>query len=191
MSFPKQIQLKPDEEILEIIREEAVAYSLKIVLILLWFITPFFFLFPLFKEGVFGIAFFFTLVLSASIYAIKEFFKWHNTTLIITDKRIFDVEQRRVFDRVVSEISIVRIDDVTHRTKGFFPTVFGFGSIKICVNGTCADVIFRKVKRPVKICNLINDLREVVLKKIVQKDFNKSAEKFLLKKASKYDSKPY
>ncbi len=156
----KTIQLKPEEEVLEIVHEDIVPHLPRYTLFFLWFVAPFFFLFPLFREGAVGVFIFFGLIISACFFGFRSYTKWSNTTFILTDHRVIDVERRGFFDRVVSEILYRDIDDVTYRVKGIVPTMFRYGDIRVHVSGSGADIEFHHVARPSRIHDLINDLRE-------------------------------
>ena len=163
MDITKRIILKPKEEILETIREVWVTKFSRIAIIIIWFIVPFFFMFPLFGEGVFGVVFFFTLVFSALIIGWRWYVQWNQTVFVITDRRIVDVEQKGFFDRVVSELPFTHIDDVSFRVKGFVPTLLRYGTITIRTRGSAADLEFERAKYPERLHDLINDLREEIL----------------------------
>ena len=80
--------------------------------------------------------------------------------LIVTDKRVVDIDQRGFFDRIVTEASYAQIDEVSYRVKGFWSTVFRFGALRLDLAGSAADIQFGRIFRPSRIHNLINDLRE-------------------------------
>ena len=50
---------------------------------------------------------------------------------IVTNERIMDIEQIGFFNRVVSELDLKRIQDITSTVHGVLPTMFGFGNIHI------------------------------------------------------------
>lgn len=163
MDVSKLFQLKPEEEVFEIIREDFAPHSLKFFLIGLWFVVPFFFLFPLFQIGIIGVIIFIVLIGSAFLIGLRSFRKWNNTVMIITDRRIVDVEQNGFFDRVVTEVSFPQIDEVSYRVKGFFPTILRIGVITVKTTGNAADIEFKRMRRPARLHDLINDLRETIL----------------------------
>jgi len=156
----KSIQLKPEEEVLEVVHEDVVPHLPRFGLLLLWFVIPFFFLFPLFREGWIGVAIFFALAGSAAVMFLRAYVKWANTVLVITDRRVIDVERRAFFDRLISETPFAHIDDVTYRVKGVVPTLFRYGDLRVHVSGAAADIEFRRVARPSRVHDLLNDLRD-------------------------------
>lgn len=156
----KAIQLKPEEDVLEVVHEDIVPHLPHFFLLFLWVVIPFFFLFPLFREGWVGVLIFAGLFASATYFFLRAYVKWSCTVMIVTDRRVIDVERKAFFDREISEISYPRIDEVSYRVKGLFPTLFRYGSIRLHVSGTAADIEFKNAARPSRIHDLINDLRE-------------------------------
>lgn len=155
----RAVQLKPEEEVLEVVREDLIPHAPRFALLFLWFVIPFFFLFPLFRQGWVGVALFFALAGSAAFVGLRSYLRWANTMLILTDRRIIDVERSGLFDRVVSETAYAHVDDVTYRVKGIAPTLFRYGDVRVHVAGTGADIEVRRVARPSRVHDLINDLR--------------------------------
>ena len=153
-------QLKPHEEILETVHESVIPHLPRFVLFVLLFALPFFFLFPLFQEGVVGVIVFFVLLLVTSVLLWRAFFRWKNTALVITDLRVVDLDQKGFFDRTVTESVYKQMDEVNYRVKGFFPTIFRYGTVRLHMNGSAADIEFKNIVRPARIHDLINDLRE-------------------------------
>ncbi|MBU0646436.1 hypothetical protein KJ611_03100 [Patescibacteria group bacterium] len=158
----KIIQLKPNEEIVAVVHQALAPHFHKFVLAFLLVLLPFFFLFPLFKAGALGILGFLILLASTLYIFGRVFVKWANTVLVITDRRIIDVDQKALFDRLVSEAPFGQIDDVSHRIKGVAPTIFRYGQIKVQMSGNAADIIFSRIKQPARVHDLIQDLRQVI-----------------------------
>lgn len=62
------------------------------------------------------------------------FIRWTNYYLdvwYITEKRIIDVEQKRVFHREVSNLRFDKIQDVSIEVKGIIATFLNFGDLKV------------------------------------------------------------
>jgi len=152
-------ELKPHEDVLEIVRESLIPILPCLVLYILWVLVPFFFLFPLFRQGMMGLLIFFVLALSGVIMLTRRLKRWSATMLVLTDKRIVDVEQRGFFDRIVTETPYSQIDEASYRVKGLCATVFRYGSIRLELKGSAADIQFERIFHPARIHDLINDLR--------------------------------
>lgn len=57
----------------------------------------------------------------------------------VTEKRIIDVSQKRIFDREISNLRFDKIEDVTIDVDGFVQTMLGFGNIKVETAGEDKD----------------------------------------------------
>ncbi len=161
MNLEKILQRKPDEEIVQIYHAFFLPFVPKLIPVALWFVVPFFFLFPLSRQGIAGMVLFAALTLSALVFGWRLMYRWRGSVFVVTDKRVFDIEQKGFFDRLVSEVSLDRVDDVTYEVKGMFATLFGYGSVRVIVQGTGADLEVRRVREPARLHHLLNDLRHV------------------------------
>jgi len=155
------IELKAEEEVLKIERQSLLSFIPKIIIFAVWFVVPFFFVFALFRMGLFGVFIFLALIGTALIYGFVVFRKWAFTAIILTDRRVVDIDQKGIFDRQISETPFDAIDEVSYRIKGIMPTILRFGAVKIQISGNSADIIFNRLRHPARVHNLINDLRKV------------------------------
>ena len=152
--------LKPHEEVLSVVRQSFIPNVWKFLGYGCWFLLPFFFLFPLVRSGMWGIIILLLLLVSGSFVLGRAYRRWSKTVLIVTDKRVVDIDQKGYFDRAVTEVPYGQIDEVSYRVKGFWATVFRYGYVRLDVSGAAADIQFERVYRPARVHNLINDLRE-------------------------------
>ncbi len=159
MKPEKMIQLRPDETLLAVIREHTVPYVPWMVFLFVWIVTPFFFLFPLFRQGPIGVGIFFALVFSGAFVAWRKYFAWQHTVFVITDQRVVDVSQRGFFDRTHAEAAYADVEDVAYRIKGLVPTIFRYGTIQVKTVGNAADLEMRHVKNPAKYHDLLQEVR--------------------------------
>ncbi len=154
----KKINLKEGEEIKSIVRHYGLTFWPQILAILLLLTTPFFLLFPLFKKGYWGVAVFLFLIFFGIFYGLRELVIWYYNAFVITNKRIIDIDQRGLFERIVSEAPYEKIQDVSYRLKGIFQTLLHYGSIYIQTAGAAAVIEIRNIKNPEKVQELISDL---------------------------------
>ncbi len=70
------------------------------------------------------------------------------STVVITNKRIIDSNQRGFFDREISELQSNRIQDVTVHIEGFIETFLKFGDVTIQTAGTEKEFVFIQVPHP-------------------------------------------
>ncbi len=79
------------------------------------------------------------------------FFVWidyYFDVWVITNERIINIEQKSMFTRVISEVTLTRVQDVTAKIEGFFPTLFDFGDILVQTAGEEKHFHFRNIPNP-------------------------------------------
>lgn len=94
---------------------------------------------------------------------VFAFTAWTETYLdvwTITTYRIINREQNGLFNRVVSELELYRIQDVTAEQKGFFATIFHYGDVYIQSAGTKERFVFEQIPDPYRIAKVIQKLDE-------------------------------
>ena len=152
----KKINLKENEVIERIIRKYWVSILYKLILGLILLSVPFIFIVPLFKKGTLGISIFGVVLAIAVLMISRVLLVWYGDVFVITNHKIVDINKRGMFDVIVSEIFFNKVEDVSYRQKGIFPSLFGYGSIYIQTDGGNLILEIEKVKNPQEIHTLIN-----------------------------------
>jgi hypothetical protein len=156
------VALKPEEEVLDIVREPLAPHLLKFFGLGFLLLLPFFLMFPLFALGWFGALLFLVLIAVAVAIGVRTYVSWDHTVLIVTDRRLIDIDRRGLFDRVVTQAPFSQIDEVSYRVHGLAPTLFKYGSVRVQLSGSAADIEFKRAPSPSRLHDLINDLRKVI-----------------------------
>jgi membrane protein YdbS with pleckstrin-like domain len=154
----KKINLKAGEEIVSVVRHYVLTLWLEILAAFLLLTLPFFFLFPLFKRGYWGVGIFLALILLGIIYAVRTIAVWYYNSFVITNKKIIDIDQRGFFERIVSEASYDKVQDVSWRRKGIWQTIFRYGNVRIQIANSSMGLEIRNIRNPEKVHQLIIDL---------------------------------
>tara|TARA_Y100000310_G_scaffold293587_1_gene323267 strand:- start:88 stop:711 length:624 start_codon:yes stop_codon:yes gene_type:complete len=144
----KAVKLKEGEEILLVVRQTSIAFATSILVGLVLFLFPFFLLFPLFSWGKWGVVIFVILLFIAIIFALYRFIDWYFNCGIITDKRVIDIDQTGLFDRVVSEVPYYKIDDVSYNIKGIRQSMFRYGNVVVAIRGYRSSVTLKNIAKP-------------------------------------------
>ena len=79
---------------------------------------------------------------------------------VVTNERIVDIEQKTVLNRIVSELHLAKIEDVSSETKGFFGTALRYGNVYVQTAGTEERFLFERVPNPELVNKVILDLYE-------------------------------
>ena len=79
--------------------------------------------------------------------------------LIITDKRVIDIDQKGFFSREVATLSLDKIQDITITISGILATFMDFGTVKIQTAGESKEFTIRDVPEPAKIKSTIYSLQ--------------------------------
>lgn len=94
-------------------------------------------------------------VLFASLYYLylwlflgAAFVDYYLDVWIVTDRRILNIEQKGLFNRVVAEQRLYRVQDVTSELKGILPTFFNYGIVQIQTAAESQRFIFKDVPDP-------------------------------------------
>ncbi|HAL49973.1 MAG: hypothetical protein UU40_C0019G0006 [Candidatus Uhrbacteria bacterium GW2011_GWD2_41_121] len=100
-----------------------------------------------------------------SIYAffvlavlLSMFSDYYLDTWIVTTNRIINIEQRGLFSRVISELHLNQVQDVTAETRGFLQTILSYGDVYIQTAGARERFIFKTVNDPEIVKQKITDL---------------------------------
>lgn len=80
--------------------------------------------------------------------AMSDFMRYYLDIWIITNKRIIDVEQEDFFHREVSSLFLDHVEDVEVMQRGFFHTLFGFGTIFVQSAGAAEKTMMPGVPDP-------------------------------------------
>jgi uncharacterized membrane protein YdbT with pleckstrin-like domain len=81
-------------------------------------------------------------------------------TWIITDQRIVNIEQRGLFCRVISELALDKIQDITTEITGVLPTFFNYGDVFIQTAAEKERFVFRKIPDPERVKEILMRLQK-------------------------------
>ncbi len=79
---------------------------------------------------------------------------------IVTDERIINIEQRGFFNRDISELKLMNIQDVTSEIVGVIPTLLNYGNIYVQTAAEKEHFAFNQIPDPNHVKNVIIQLQE-------------------------------
>lgn len=91
---------------------------------------------------------------------------------IVTNRRVINIEQKGLFNRVIAEHKLFRIQDVMSEQKGVLPTFLNYGEVHVQTAGSEKIVIFEQVPRPHHVAREIIKLIEnhkKIMAKVMEK----------------------
>ncbi|MFC1687816.1 PH domain-containing protein [Patescibacteria group bacterium] len=150
--------LKEDEKLVRVVRRYWITLFGPILVSAIFIIAPFFFLVPLFRFGIIGVAGFVSLILIGIFSAFRATYIYSLNAFLISDRRIIDIDQHGIFHKTISESPYHNIQDVSVRVKGIGQTLFHFGSVMIQTAGTTANLELHNVKNPEVVQEVIGRL---------------------------------
>lgn len=92
---------------------------------------------------------------------IYELYGWYYDVLLITNSGVLSVKSETIFDVTTNRVEYHMIEGVSYIIKGFWPTIFNFGDIKVEKVGSAGTPIaLKNVSNPAKIERLILKYQE-------------------------------
>lgn len=102
--------------------------------------------------------------IGAWIMYYHAFVGYHLDLWVITDQRIINIEQNGLFNRVMSELNLSKIQDVTSEIKGQMQTIFDYGHVYIQTAAEQERFVFESVPHPEALAQLIAQLNDTASK---------------------------
>jgi hypothetical protein len=78
----------------------------------------------------------------------------------VTDRRIVNIEQKGFFSRVVSELELENIQDITTDVRGIIPTFLNYGNLHVQTAAEQERFIFRNIPDPYDVKDIIMNLQK-------------------------------
>jgi uncharacterized membrane protein YdbT with pleckstrin-like domain len=98
----------------------------------------------------------------AALVIVIGLWVWRQNHLVVTNLHVFQVNQGGLFNRSVSQLSLAKVQDVTHRQNGLLATICGFGDVEVETAGEEENFIFRQVAGPEQLCQSIMQAHEAL-----------------------------
>lgn len=162
----------PNEELLLVVRRHWLVFARKVVLLAILLLLPFvpLLLVPTLSEHivertatgalvVMGLSAFY---LFLGLLLFHSWLDFYLDVWMVTTKRIANIEQRGIFSRVVSELHIDRVQDVTVEVHGVLATMMHFGDVHIQTAAETARFFFDDIPRPYDVAAKIMELHQKV-----------------------------
>lgn len=168
ISWVPRRQLNGDEQIVLFMRRHWFVLLVKYLFVLVLALVPLA-AYILMKESLFDFSANSlgrtVLTLVASLYylflwvsAFNLFIDYYLDIWIVTTHRIIDIEQRGLFNHVVSEQSLENVQDSQSSVQGIFSTLLDFGDVLVQSSGARNLVLFRQIAEPEQVSRVVTRL---------------------------------
>ncbi|MBI2410460.1 MAG: PH domain-containing protein [Candidatus Kerfeldbacteria bacterium] len=144
-----------DEAVIQVIRPSLFSYRGKIFFCLLLLLGDCFFFYPLHTLGVWGDRIFLFLLLVALFCFARIVILWLLNVALLTNKRIIDMNQPRLFERHVSECPLAHIQEIRYNTQGLWRTLCAVGTVVIDAGSSRGRIELVDIPKPQAVKELI------------------------------------
>jgi len=158
MSVSEIIKQKPYEKIIFILRRHPLTFVPTLFLFLVLSTVPvivYFLIDNLFQTLLHSPIIYPVTILAGSVYYLSmylffyaHFIDYYLDMWVVTNDRIVDIEQHGLFHRVITELDLFRIQDVTADVLGIFPTLFRYGNVTVKTASSTSSIIFKNISNP-------------------------------------------
>lgn len=165
------------KEIVIFARRHFVAFLGQFLLAFLLLVVPFIILimvsvlgfYPKISQGL--IVNFIVLIISAYYliaitFTFTSWISFYYNVYIVTRGEIIEITQVGFFGRKISQLSLLRVQDVTSSIKGILPTLFSYGDVLVeTASEAQENFLLQSVPNPQEICSKIMALHDEVIKR--------------------------
>jgi signal transduction histidine kinase len=144
-----------DESVIRLIRPSWLHYRFAILGYSILILLAMFFLYPLQTFGKMGWVIFCVLLFAGLLGLFRIWFIRTLTAFIVTNQRIVDIEQRRFFERHVSECTLDNIRDIRYNTSGLLHMLANVGTVVIETGGDNGHLECQDVHAPESVKELL------------------------------------
>ncbi len=89
-----------------------------------------------------------TMTIIAAIIFVAAIFVYRGNVLIFTNTHLIQIERLAVFQRRVSQLSFLMVEDVTGRRVGLLQVLFNYGNVEVQSAAEREKFIFKNAPRP-------------------------------------------
>jgi len=101
-----------------------------------------------------------TMIGLSGIIVLVGVYVYRRNVLVFTNVHCVQVEQLALFQRRVSQLSFLRVEDVTGRRVGIVQTLFNFGDVQVQSAGEQEKFIFKNAPNPELLADEVLQIHE-------------------------------
>ncbi|MEK7139602.1 MAG: PH domain-containing protein [Patescibacteria group bacterium] len=146
--LPPAVRLQPQELVLATARQYLPARCWPLIGTIIVFLLPFFWLVALVSWRPWGWLLLGALFGVGLWWPTRWWIRWAKTRLVVTNQRVIDIDQRGIWDRVVSEAPLDRISDVHFSQRGLAGTLWHYGTVEYLILPGQTRIVSGQLKHP-------------------------------------------
>lgn len=150
--------LRSEEELILMIRPSWYRYRWSLGGSFIGLTFAFFLFIPLRVQGFWGFGVFFFFVILACGFLVRTMIVRRRTIVLLSNERLIDIDQRRLFERHVAEFALSDITDVRYYQKGMVATMLHIGSVVIDAPSRRGRMEIRDIVDPARVQVAITDM---------------------------------
>lgn len=145
------LRLQAQEQIILATRQYLPSLAGRLLLSAGLVLLPCFLLVPLINWRPWGWWLLGGLVILALLVVGRTWRRWRGTMLVITNQRVVDIDQRGVWERVVSEAPLERVSDVHFSQRGLAGTLLRYGTVEYTITPGGTKIVSTPLRDPQKV----------------------------------------
>lgn len=98
--------------------------------------------------------------LVAATFAFMSWMSFYYSIYIVTCDEIIEITQIGFLGRKISQLSLLRVQDVTSSVKGIFPTLFSYGDVLVETAGEQENFLLQAIANPQEVSSKIMELHD-------------------------------
>lgn len=104
------------------------------------------------------------LIVIGLAYSFYFWFVWNNSNYIVTNQRVIKINQSSLFNRMISEAEIHRIQEISTEIKGPIRTLLNFGTVRIKTASDDSKLDLEDVTDPYDVQQAIVQIQKLALR---------------------------
>lgn len=179
MSLAKKINLRPNEEIVAVVKEGFFSTIWYYLFGFLFLAVASFFMFWLFARAYWGYIVYGSLILVGLYIIFRTWYFKHKNFSVVTNERIVNVSRVGWFEEYISVLDYHSINEIFLRRPGLMSNIFNFGSIEVDYGENQSLFILNSVSAPQKVFDLIHEHKNNFVAKCNLRDVDSVYEAFM------------
>lgn len=159
MRLTKRLTFHEGEEVVAVVRRSLLVFAARLFFGAALVVLAFFLIVPLFSSGIIGSIGFAVLLAVGLVIFSRALSHWYGTAFVVTNLRVVDLDQSRLFHRTIAEARFDRIEDISVRVHGLASTILRLGNVRIQASSGSTLLELRHVHAPERVHELLSTLQ--------------------------------